>query len=96
MIKFDTGTYLIPSKMAVGSKGLLSDSMLYSDAERINGNYIYTSPEPQPLNLHFCFPTKQWIPAPGVFISLRFAAQPADKSCCSATGHCIFLKKMEI
>lgn len=73
MVKFDTGIYLMPPTMAVGSKGLLPGSVLYSDAERINGNYLHTSPEPQPLNVHSCFPTKQWMPAPGVFISLRFA-----------------------
>lgn len=47
------------------------------------------------LNLHFCLPTKQWIPVPGAFISLRFAPSACWGSH-SVMGHGILLNKMEI
>lgn len=46
--KFDIETCLILPKRAVGSKGLFPGSILYSQAERSNANYLYTSLEPQP------------------------------------------------
>lgn len=49
---------------------------------------IYSLQSHDHLNLHFCFPTKQWIPAPGAFISLRMLPQPADKGCqCNGSLH---------